>query len=472
MPEPRVAIVVPWRAGDRDRELAWAWCREWWSQFGWPIYEVEHAPPVPFNRSWCINEGARRAQADGGFDVLVAIDADVFEENPAQVPAGVTHCWETGKLVVPHIVGADLNAAGTRALVGGQETTKWSRQTAGTRDPCTSRVTMIRADVFEQVGGFDQRFQGWGHEDVAFWAATVLVNGVVQLPGTCWHLWHTPSLRAARMTPQWKAGAKLADRYLNAFRNGWVAMERLLAERNEGERYESEQAPGSAETPQYGGIDVIVLTAGRQAYLEQTIASFEEHVKGPIGRKTIQDDSGDPAFGEWLHATYPKWDIITTSGRIGFTRAIINIWQYELNQNGVGAPYIFHLEEDFTFNMDIYLNEMIAVLEYDPRLAQVALLREAWAEDEKQAGGIVQQHPESYQELNANGLPYLRHRRYFTTNPCVYRRTLMERGWPNLRNSEIAFTKRMRARSMYFAYFGNGVPQVTHIGDERVGIGY
>jgi hypothetical protein len=268
-------------------------------------------------------------------------------------------------------------------------------------------------------------------------------------------------------------GKKLADRYLTAFRNGPPALDDVLNERKATQRYTPEQAPGSAEVPTYGPVDVICLTAGRRAYLERTLASFKERVKGAIGRKTIQDDSGDTAFGEWLHATYSKeWDIITTDGKTGFTEAICSFWKYEQSKNGEGSPYIFHLEDDFVFDQDINLNDMITVLEGDMRLAQVALLRGPWAEDEIQAGGIVQQHPGSYQHLEVAGLPYLRHRRYFTTNPCVYRRELLDRGWPHAKNSEIVFTKRMRGRSMQFAYFGDGTPMCTHIGDERVGIGY
>lgn len=465
--EPKVVIVVPWRAGDPDRERAWAWCLAWWEQFEWPIFQVNHPAPVPFNRSWCINEGARRA---GDWDVLVAIDADVFEENPEQVRHGVASCFETGKLVVPHLVGADLSLQGTRKLLTGRET--WRGALAGRRDPCTSRVTIVRRDLFERVGGFDQRFRGWGHEDVAFWASTVPIRGVDQFAGTCYHLWHNPSLRAARPTREWRDGAKLADRYLAAFRNGWPALQRILDERAPQERYDGTQEPGMSDAPMFGATDVMVLTAGRRKYLEQTIASFEERVHGVIGSRVIQDDSGDPEFGKWLADAFPEWTIITTPGKTGFTEAIRSLWYYQLNRNGTGAPYIFHLEEDFTFNMDVDLNDMIKVLEFDSKLAQVALLRGPWAPDEHKAGGIIQQHPSSYQFLDANGIPYIRHRRYFTTNPSLYRRDIMERGWPNVRNSELGFTKKLRARGMMFGFLGDGTPMVTHIGDERVGLGY
>lgn len=458
------AIVVPWRAGDPDRERAWEWCRAYWSQFGWPVIEVEHPGPEPFNRSWCINEGARRA---GDFDVLVIVDADAFCEDPAQVLAGVESCRQTGKLTIPHSIGADLSAASTQNLIEGRK--GWDAQPTQRRDPCTSRVWMMRHDLFSQIGGFDTRFKGWGHEDIAAWSAAAILRGVDQLPGTTWHLWHTPSLGAARNTPNWMHGRKLSERYSAALRDGWIAMERLLNERSQSERY----VPQAASQPtRHRGIDVVVISAGRQKYLSRTIDSFRTYVSGSFVRKTIQDDSGNPRFNRWLRRVYPDWDIHTTPGKLGYTGAMRSIWDYESQQNGNGSPYIFHLEEDFIFDRDVDLDELIAVLEYDETLAQVALLRGPWAPAEIRAGGIIEERPETYEHLDADGIPYLRHRNFWTTNPCVYRRTLIDDGWPDTRGSEQTFGRSQWKQGRYAAFIGEGTPWVTHIGDERVGIGY
>lgn len=51
---------------------------------------------------------------------------------------------------------------------------------------------IIRNDVYQQLGGFDERFIGWGGEDNAF---SLLVESKVSKSailrqGTAWHLWH------------------------------------------------------------------------------------------------------------------------------------------------------------------------------------------------------------------------------------------------------------------------------------------
>jgi hypothetical protein len=458
------AIVVPWRPGDPDRERAWTYCRKVWERFGWPIFEVEHAGTEPFNRSWCINEGARQA---GDFDVLVIVDADVFEEDARQVVAGYESALETGRLTVPHRIGADLSRIGTDKLLEGRH--GWEEFAEARRDPCTSRVWMMRRDLFEKLGGFDARFQGWGHEDIACWAAAVVLRGADQLPGTAWHLWHEPSLPIARPTREWNVGRRLAERYSAALRDGWPVVERVLNERNVAQRY----VPGEeVHEIKRHGIDVVVISAGRQDYIAATIDSFNQHVHGKIVRRTIQDDSGNERFSRWLHKVYPDWDIHTTPGKLGYTGAMRSIWEYESQQNGQGSPFIFHLEEDFTFDRDVDLDDLISVLEYDESLAQVALLRHAWAPAEKRVGGIIQERPDTYEHLLADGIPYLRHRNFWTTNPCVYRRSLIDDGWPDTRGSEQTFGRSQWSKGRFAAFIGDGEPWVTHIGDVRVGIGY
>lgn len=474
---PDVAIVVPWRAGVADRERAWDWVRPWWESFGWPIFQVEHAGAAPFSRAWCINEGANRAWP---WDYLVIIDADVFEEDRQQVLDGLESCRRSGRLTIPHTSGADLNAHGTQTLLMGRS--GWDHSLAKRRPVCTSRVWIVPRDLFAEVGGFDERFHGWGHEDVAAFHSMRTLRGVDQLPGTAYHLWHRPSFPMARATVEWKAGHGLADRYLVADRNGWPAIEPILDERTDAERWiqpVGNEAPAPSIGPQGRvdvggrGVDVIVLTAGRKQYLERTLESFTKHVSGDIKRKTIYDDSGDQKFGRWLEKTYSDWTVVhNANAPSGFTQAIRKAWAGEGKKNGSGAPYIFHLEEDFIFNHDVDLSDLVTILEAEPKLAQVAFLRGPFFPPEIQAGGIIEEDPDAYSHHELGDLKYLKHKKFFTTNPCVYRRTLLKMQWPVLKNSETRFTRTVLNRGMRFAFIGDGEPWVSHIGAERTNLGY
>jgi hypothetical protein len=116
-----------------------------------------------------------------------------------------------------------------------------------------------------------------------------------------------------------------------------------------------------------------------------------------------------------------------------------------------------------------------------PELVQVALLRHPWNPAEIAAGGIVEQHPADYVDRLAipwdRPIRYLEHRRFFTTNPSLYRMDLVrDTEWPDGTESEgrygIGLLSQDPARQ--FAFFGarGDGPAVEHIGAARVGTGY
>ena len=222
-------------------------------------------------------------------------------------------------------------------------------------------------------------------------------------------------------------------------------------------------------------IALLVITDGRDHCITRTIPSALAMLDGELDVKLIYDDSGDDAHFDWLTRTYRPlgFDIIGGLERRGFGGAIRYAWQALAGFDDV--DWIFHLEDDFTFNEAVPLARLQTVLDTNAHLAQVALRRQPWNDDEKRAGGIVEQHPDDYiDRSDAFGNEWLEHPRSFTTNPCLYRRSLCEHGWPDVVHSEGVFTHQLLAEGYRFAYWGarHEPPMVHHIGDQRVGCGY
>ena len=136
---------------------------------------------------------------------------------------------------------------------------------------------------------------------------------------------------------------------------------------------------------------------------------------------------------------------------------------------------MFHLEDDFTFNRDVHLEALANVLDWNPRVVQLALRRQPLGH-ETAAGGFLHHDPAAYEQLNHGTLAWIEHRRFFTTNPSLYRRQLLvDHEWPAGDQSEGAFTARLledpETRFGYWGSAGSG-EWVHHIGDERKGHGY
>lgn len=196
-------------------------------------------------------------------------------------------------------------------------------------------------------------------------------------------------------------------------------------------------------------IALLLISDGRHEYLERCEAS--------------------------IVAMLPRVDyfirVDDTEHRLGFAGAIQDGWARVLRTD---ADLVFHVEQDFVFDRPVPLREMATVLAEQPHLVQLALLRQAVNDVERAAGGVIEQHPDSYRLVYDDaGRCWREHRRYFTTNPSLYARWVVERGWPSGPSSEGRFGIDLFASdpALHAAYWDEGI-WVTHVGDHRTGTGY
>ena len=220
-------------------------------------------------------------------------------------------------------------------------------------------------------------------------------------------------------------------------------------------------------------VALVVFTDGRDTLLEQTITSAEERLEGPIVERWIHDDTGDDVHRAWIEAQWPSYRQIGGGPRRGFGGAIRHTWARLVV--GSKAEHVFHLEDDFIFRRSVDLAAMAAVLDDHHHLVQLALRRQPWNDAERAAGGIVEQHPDDYLEISDAANTWLEHRRFFTTNPSLYRRSLCRLGWPNVAQSEGVFTHQLTIDpAVRFGYWGDrgSGEAVEHLGHVRAGAGY
>jgi GT2 family glycosyltransferase len=232
-------------------------------------------------------------------------------------------------------------------------------------------------------------------------------------------------------------------------------------------------------------ITLLVMTDGRRDYLPRAVESFDEYVTGPVTRRVLHDDSGDPNQWRWLREQFPQFELVTTKGRAGFGGAIQSAWAHLTVRDT--NPYIFHLEDDFVFQRPVHLHALLAVLQDRPYLIQLALRRQPWNAVEADAGGVVESHPDAYTEhTDPAGHRWLEHRLFFTTNPSLYRRDLCRQGWPDGDQSEGHFGQQILQAHLSvdgialdpdrlaFGFWGprDSGEWVQHIGKVRAGHGY
>lgn len=199
-------------------------------------------------------------------------------------------------------------------------------------------------------------------------------------------------------------------------------------------------------------VCLLLIDDGREDYLERSLASLDLSV-----------------FDE-------RVTILDPEHKLGFAGAIQAGWDEVLTTD---CEFVFHVESDFTFNSPPPLHRMEALARWG-WVTQVALKRQPWSPEEVAAGGYVAMDADAFEEwtltFDDGRYRYLAHRKFWTTNPCLYRSSLCERGWPQESESEGKFGIRLFAEDPnYRSVIWGGKfdpPAVEHIGETRAGVGY
>lgn len=218
-------------------------------------------------------------------------------------------------------------------------------------------------------------------------------------------------------------------------------------------------------------ITLLVITDGRRECLEHTLDSFTTNVdQSLIEHTVIVNDSPDPDYRDFVDDLGFDLHVPPAPRKRGFAGAIAAGWA-----NLIGTEYVFHLEDDFTFNRTVDLPALAGVLQEHPHLVQMALRRQPWNELEIEAGGVVESHPDWYEDATDGTHHWLEHRAFFTTNPSLYPTWVTALGWPQCPNSEGVFSHLIfgdaARRSGYWGH-RDDAPWVHHIGAQRIGIGH
>jgi hypothetical protein len=202
---PKISIIIPYSSKNKARDEAFQWLVKYW-EYSLPHAEIiigKSSDGKVFCKSEAINEAIRRSKGK----VLAVVDADTY------LPAErVNHCaniileeQERGNNIwfIPYRRLYRLNKHITKRIVKGSaydielpcplpkhlvDITGQNRH-YGYR--FCAMAFIIPRKAWEFIDGFDERFEGWGGEDVSFMKTLDTVWGKHKtVMGCVYHFWH------------------------------------------------------------------------------------------------------------------------------------------------------------------------------------------------------------------------------------------------------------------------------------------
>lgn len=214
---------------------------------------------------------------------------------------------------------------------------------------------------------------------------------------------------------------------------------------------------------------LMLITHGGAPHLAEVLESFAEHVAPrPYVRMALVDGLGRQPALEPLG----PWYVRCLREKQGFCRATGSAWQWCRMQTDV--DWIVWLENDLRIDRPVDLTALAAVLDDNPLVAQMALMRQPVNAAEHAAGGVVASRPGEFTARQHPAGGWLEQRSYWTTNVSLFRQSLtVEQEWPDGPGCEGRFGIQLRDVGYSFGMWGDGEPWTTHLGDrDPKGFGY
>ncbi|MCX7749901.1 MAG: galactosyltransferase-related protein [Clostridia bacterium] len=191
--DKEISVLIPFKPDGASRSRNWEWLRKRYELL-LPNAEIciGDSDIVPYCRSAGVNAAAKKATRDifliGDADIIFdlwQLEAafELLSHYPWVFPFTGTHFLYDEQTV--ELVNKDPAIFMTALQLNGY----------GYYGNSLSELFFIPRKNFEKVGGFDERFRGWGMEDRAFAAAVDTLCGPHgRLGGSeIWHMCHAPT---------------------------------------------------------------------------------------------------------------------------------------------------------------------------------------------------------------------------------------------------------------------------------------
>jgi len=225
-----VSVLIPYQSDRGPRDAAMRYVKAF---YGRMLPEAEicvgELTAETFSRSKAINKAASAAT---GSKWIIA-DGDILYD--PELMRHALRLLKEDNWVIPFTSITRLTLSNSQAVF--QTEAGWPLQVPVETKPDDARyfvggVSVVTRKAFEKIGGYDERFVGWGGEDEAFaYSMDTIIGKHIRLEGNLLHFWH-PFVGPSG-NPNYGKNYELFQAYRSALGNR-SEMIRLIQDKKEG----------------------------------------------------------------------------------------------------------------------------------------------------------------------------------------------------------------------------------------------
>lgn len=207
-----ISLLVPFHCPEKGNQRAknWRWLKKYWSAV-LPGAEIvmgedmvsKKKPSVPFSKSCAVNNAASKATGD----IFVIVDADgyIHQNSILACAIKIRRARQRGQSLwfIPYRQFYRLTKQSSQKVLNSRPDKPYRFPTPPKSEDIQNDsgsqyghwwgagIQIMPKEAFTLVGGWDERFRGWGGEDhAAMEAMDTLYWKHKTLPGKHLHIWH------------------------------------------------------------------------------------------------------------------------------------------------------------------------------------------------------------------------------------------------------------------------------------------
>lgn len=238
-PQPKISLLIPFSSKDPIRKASFKWLLQYWkTELPDAQIVIGHSYSTPFCKGEALNEAAKKATGK----ILVILDADAYLSGKIinhcatrilEEEAKGNHLW-----YVPYRHLYRLKQGITQRILASDPSDPYriaspplpilvedNGNMAKYGHRYGAMIMIFPREALDTLGCFDERFKGWGGEDIALLRALdTLYAKHKTTKNSIFHLWH-PFIGNTYRTRKWKgqtnanSNGNLASKYNRATRH-------------------------------------------------------------------------------------------------------------------------------------------------------------------------------------------------------------------------------------------------------------